>query len=196
MFQLADLKVVDPSSSYEEGPSPELEARDELDDQDSHLSSEQDADLSRRIRGSPRIPSNKDRKSRRGKSGRFISPNPSPLASPMPSPALREASPVMPTPTSSFPQPVPGDSGFAGGLTGADDGGSGVGFFELDEELASPALKEDNPAESFDLELGDEISEKSGTVGDGLGIVPSLHVGSVPINIVKPSSSFVGSYGH
>jgi hypothetical protein len=196
MFQLADLKVVDPSSSYEEGPSPELEARDELDDQDSHLSSEQDADLSRRIRGSPRIPSNKDRKSRRGKSGRFISPNPSPLASPMPSPALREASPVMPMPTSSFPQPVPGDSGFAGGLTGADDGGSGVGFFELDEELASPALKEDNPAESFDLELGDEISEKSGTVGDGLGIVPSLHVGSVPINIVKPSSSFVGSYGH
>ena len=88
------------------------------------------------------------------------------------------------------------ESGFSGGLDNADDGGSGVGFFELDEELASPGLRDGNPAEAFDLDLEEDVSEKAAAARVGLGIAPSVQVGSLPIDIVRPSGSFIGSYGH
>ena len=199
MFQLADLKVVGPSSSYQEGPSPELEERETaFDTADTHAGGGSqtvgDPDGSSRTLG--------EQETRKGlrRKGRFISPMPSPLASPrpspVPSPAFRGTSP------SASPQPSPNlasladESGFSGGLDGALDGGSGVGFFELDEELASPGLRDSNPVETFDLDLEEDMSEKAGAAKAGLGIVPSLQVGSVPIDIVRPSGSFVGSYGH
>ena len=199
MFQLADLKVVDPSSSYQEGPSPEVEESN--DPGDKHrlgIRNQEDGDPSKKDTLSPRS-GEKDRKRGRGRGGRFVSPMPSPLASPNPSPsqspALRGTSPPAASPASSpRPIPSPDESGFSGGLSGADDGGSGVGFFELDEELASPALREGKPAEGFDLDIEDELNEKAGRDRRGLETVPSVQVGSVPINIVR--NSWVGSYGH
>ncbi|KIW24605.1 uncharacterized protein PV07_10309 [Cladophialophora immunda] len=206
MFQLADLKVVDPSSSYEEGPSPELEPEKDGngDAQQRGLGVSSEAN-GEQDKGSPGLLGEKERRRGRGRGGRFISPIPSPLASPnpspSPSPALNGSSPS-PSPLQS-PRLIssPDESGFSGGLVGAVDGGSGVGFFELDEELASPALREGQPAEAFDLEVEDEISEKIGRdsaeAGEkGLGIVPTLQVGSVPIDIVRPSGSWIGSFGH
>ncbi|EXJ72680.1 uncharacterized protein A1O5_03826 [Cladophialophora psammophila CBS 110553] len=209
MFQLADFKVVDPSSSYEEGPSPELEGENDVNGESAHrfLGTEEDGDRDNgeRENGSTELLSEKDKRRGRGRGGRFISPIPSPLASPnpspSPSPALNGSSPT-PSPLQS-PRLIssPDQSGFSGGLLGAEDGGSGVGFFELDEELASPALREGRPVEAFDLEIEEEISEKMGrdvtdTGERGLGIVPSVQVGSVPIDIVRPSGSWVGSFGH
>ncbi|KAJ9608324.1 hypothetical protein H2200_007312 [Cladophialophora chaetospira] len=196
MFQLADLKVVDPSSSYEEGPSPELEERENAFEKrglDSVIEEREETN------DSPGKLGQKEKPKSRTRNGRFISPMPSPLASPnpspAPSPALRGSSP----PSSPLPSPglvsSPNESGFSGGLDNADDGGSGVGFFELDEELASPALRDGQPAENLDLDLDDEVSEKD-AAKKGLGIVPSVTVGSVPIDIVRPSGSFIGSYGH
>ena len=46
--------------------------------------------------------------------------------------ARNEAAPLA-NPSASAP---PSDAGFSGGLSSAEDGGSGVGFFELDEELS------------------------------------------------------------
>lgn len=196
MFQLADLKVVDPSSSYEEGPSPELEERENAFEK---RGLESVAEESRVSSGSPRSLGEKEKAKGRRRNGRFVSPMPSPLASPspspVPSPALRGSSP------SSSPQSSPGlssaeESGFSGGLNDAEDGGSGVGFFELDEELASPGFRDGKPVENFDLDLEQEVNEKGHTARTGLGIVPSVTVGSVPIDIIRPTGSFIGSYGH
>lgn len=67
------------------------------------------------------------------------------------------------------------DSGFAGTLLASDDGGSGVGFFELDEELASPAFAEDR---SFEMLLAQgrqgHEEEEEPTDGD-----PSRELGDV-----------------
>ncbi len=200
MFQLADLKVVGPSSSYQEGPSPELVEEEEApQSRDSHAHSDEREEVSKG-NGSPRMLGEKEKRNGRRRNGRFVSPMPSPLASPspspVPSPAFRRTSP------SSSPQPSPNlaslaeESGFSNGLDGAEDGGSGVGFFELDEELASPGLRDGNPVENFDLDLEEDSSEKAGAARMGLGIVPSLKVGSVPIDIIRPSGSFIGSYGH
>ena len=199
MFQLADLKVVDPSSSYEEGPSPELE---DINDKSGKYrlgtpSGKEDDRADKKGNLSPRI-NGKEKKRGRHRGGRFISPVPSPLASPnpspRPSPALRG---VSPGPLSPPPLTSPDESGFSGGLNGADDGGSSVGFFELDEELASPALRDGKPAEGFDVDIPeDDLDEKSGArAGLGIESVPSVQVGSVPINIVR-SGSWIGSYGH
>ncbi|KIX93450.1 uncharacterized protein Z520_10869 [Fonsecaea multimorphosa CBS 102226] len=209
MFQLADLKVVDPSSSYEEGPSPELEGETDMKGEAQHggHSLEQHGNQVSDVRdkGSPGLLGAKDRRRGRGRGGRFISPIPSPLASPSPSPtpspALNGGSPSASPLQSPRLISSPDESGFSGGLVGAADGGSGVGFFELDEELASPALRDGRPAEAFDLEVEDEISEKigrdpAGAGEKGLGIIPQVQVGSVPIDIVKPSGSWVGSFGH
>ncbi|OAP58412.1 hypothetical protein AYL99_07502 [Fonsecaea erecta] len=209
MFQLADLKVVDPSSSYEEGPSPELEAEKDVSSEAQQESLGVGQHIEEvnggRDRGSPGLLGAKERRRGRGPRGRFISPIPSPLASPNPSPSPSPALNGSPPSSSPLQSPrlisSPDESGFSGGLVGAVDGGSGVGFFELDEELASPALREGRPAESFDLEIEEEISEKIGRDSvevreQGLGIIPSVQVGSVPIDIVRPSGSWVGSFGH
>ncbi|EXJ64055.1 hypothetical protein A1O7_00390 [Cladophialophora yegresii CBS 114405] len=205
MFQLADLKVVDPSSSYEEGPSPEMEEKqDVMDYRGPGMQSDHGSDAGKQYKGSPRLPVEKEKRQGRGRNGRFVSPIPSPLASPSPSsspsPALHGSSPhLSPVESPSLvPSSVDETTGFSGGLAGADDGGSGVGFFELDEELASPALREGKPVETFDLDVEEEgVNENAaGATRHGLGIIPSVQVGSVPIDIVRPSSSFIGSYGH
>ncbi|KAH0843693.1 hypothetical protein AYO21_05479 [Fonsecaea monophora] len=209
MFQLADLKVVDPSSSYEEGPSPELEAEKDPNGEpaqqgleDEHVREEIGE---ARDKGSPTLLSVKDRRRGRGRGGRFISPIPSPLASPNPTSSASPAFDGNPPSLGPLQLPhlisSPDESGFSGGLIGAADGGSGVGFFELDEELASPALRDGKPAEAFDLEVDEDLSEKVGRDGadggeKGLGLSPSLQVGSVPIDIVRPSGSWIGSFGH
>jgi len=126
--------------------------------------------------------------------GRLRSPAVSPLPSPSPSPTIHGL------------VASSDDSGFSGGLSASADGGSGVGFFELDEELASPAFTEDR---SFDLvrvpsqELGkvDDDLLLDEKVGDKLSSgdvqVGSFAAGSVPINIIRhPTGSWIGSYGH
>ena len=213
-FQLADLAVVDPSSSYEEGPSPEL---DEVGSADRHQFSpprpnpkeQPQYPTNKRPPSSPLLsPSERERERRRGRvrNARFVSPMPSPLGSPNPNGPARTRDHSVST-TSPLPSPSlahatlissPAESGFSNGLAASEDGGSGVGFFELDEELASPGLREGNPVESFDL-VGEEDMRNM-----GLGIgrekkeneVPSVMVGSVPIDIVGRGSAFVGSYGH
>jgi hypothetical protein len=205
MFQLADLKVVDPSSSYEEGPSPELEEQmADFERYEPTASGDASNEANRKSTGNSRLAvlDGREKKRGRGRSGRFFSPVPSPMASPIPSPAPSPALQVSsPLPSPAFsPDPITSaeESGFSGGLNGAADGGSGVGFFELDEELASPALREGNPVDTFDLDHATEedSSAKPGAAKLGLGIAPSLTVGSVPIDIVRPGPSFVGSYGH
>jgi hypothetical protein len=213
-FQLADLAVVDPSSSYEEGPSPELE--------EGHggistmLFSNPSGEEGQRPPLPKRPPSSpllspgerdKDRRRGRGRNGRFVSPMPSPLGgspnpeshappptsanltpSPLSSPALSHATLIS----------TPAESGFSNGLTASEDGGSGVGFFELDEELASPGLREGKVVEMFDLE-GPGEDEPEDRLGLGIrrtDSAASVTVGSVPIDIVPRGSSFVGSYGH
>jgi hypothetical protein len=201
MFQLADLKVVDPSSSYEEGPSPELEEKKDVAEyRGLGIQSDHHTEAAKESNGSPGLLGEKEKKRGRGRNGRFISPIPSPLASPSPSPApspaLDGSSPSLSAASSPNVVSSTEETGFSGGLAGADDGGSGVGFFELDEELASPALRDGKPAETFDLDLEEEINEKANAAKAGLGLDSSMQVGSVPINIIRPSSSFVGSYGH
>ena len=130
-----------------------------------------------------------------------VSPIPSPVASPAPSPVPSPALPVA-VPVQSLAQftdtnLADDETGFSGGLDGAEDGGSGVGFFELDEELASPGLREGVSADTFDLDNNDEEPKaKEGPAKDGLGIAPTVTVGSLPINIIRSGSSFMGTYGH
>ena len=72
MFQLADLKVVDPSSSYEEGPSPEMEERShEFERYELAVLDEQKTAASERCNGSPRLLDEKEKKRSKGKGGRF-----------------------------------------------------------------------------------------------------------------------------
>ncbi|EXJ95357.1 hypothetical protein A1O1_00477 [Capronia coronata CBS 617.96] len=194
-FQLADFTVVDPSSSYEESPSPALSPDKEVvieDGTNSHdrgHSHSKGGTISARRKGSPKhlkLPVVKDRK--RARAGRFLSPMPSPLPSPSPSPTTEGSSSSL--------LASPDESGFAKGLDQADDGGSGVGFFELDEELASPGLRE----KPFELELEvDPISEDGGVdekADSEAGLGSSFGAGSVPIDIVRPTGSWIGSFGH
>jgi len=97
-------------------------------------------------------------------------------------------------------------SGFSGGLSEALDGGSGVGFFELDEELASPSTGEAKPfefQETEDVGLHDpNTADEPSQAGQGKRVgAGSFAAGSVPINIVRPSmhsitGSWVGTFGH
>jgi hypothetical protein len=236
-FQLADSKVVEPSSSYEESPvggaSPTPSSSSSLSlslnfqsrvedvdgpdrDRDGYTYHEETANAkgnneSRDGRGSTPASKSKSkskslslslRERRRGKGGRFLSPMPSPLPSPAPSPTINGDNILLGSGSAS-----PDESGFSGGLSGADDGGSGVGFFELDEELASPGLRE----KPMELELDDKDlladGGASGKFGGGRrednneGVTAgSFRSGSVPIDIVRPNGmitpSWVGSFGH
>jgi hypothetical protein len=119
---------------------------------------------------------------------------PSPLPSPAPSPTINGDNILLASPE---------ESGFTGGLTGAEDGGSGVGFFELDEELASPGIRE-KPLEAEmetagleDVDLNEKVDKDKDKDELQAG---SFSAGSVPINIIRPSGmmtpSWVGSFGH
>ena len=140
-FQLEDTMIVEPSSSYEELPSPEKQVSSERVDE------------------------------------------------------MNAAS--------NYTTPAPVSPEFGGRLVAASDGGSGVGFFELDEEfddiddrevdyhevsmsaeenkVSTILTKPQDPDEDQKKELdGDEAEEelKSG----------SFHAGSLPIDIVRPGS--------
>ncbi|KAJ9495210.1 hypothetical protein H2202_009237 [Exophiala xenobiotica] len=236
-FQLADSKVVEPSSSYEESPvggaSPTPSSSSSLSlslnhsfqsrvedmdgpDENRYTHHEETTNAksnneSRDGRGSTPAGKSKSkslslslRERRRGKGGRFLSPMPSPLPSPAPSPTINGDNILL---GSGGGSASPDESGFSGGLSGADDGGSGVGFFELDEELASPGLRE----KPMELELDDKDlladGGASGKSGGGRrednneGVTAgSFRSGSVPIDIVRPNGmitpSWVGSFGH
>ncbi|KAG9787946.1 hypothetical protein ABEF93_005153 [Exophiala dermatitidis] len=222
-FQLADSTVVDPSSSYEESSPGGMSSPEKEDSEDSPSSSFGTSTGSggtlkktKSRKGSPKhlkLPSTNDGGGIAGRRGRFLSPIPSPLPSPSPSPSPTIHGTGM---------ELDSESPFSGGLVMADDGGSGVGFFELDEELASPGLR-DRPFEEeaeieevedidVDAEASttedmwrdddgkripfgrDEGDEGFGAAATGLG--SSFAAGSVPIDIVRPTGSWVGSFGH
>lgn len=210
-FQLADSAIVDPSSSYEELPSPEprngsgtvrelgnfLNDTQEVKDTENwhtHVTGRNDGSGGQQAQKPGSDSNSLSPKASIQRNGRLRSPAISPLPSPSPSPTINGLAPPNE------------ESGFSGGLVASADGGSGVGFFELDEELASPAFTEDR---SFDLvrveseELAkvdndlllDEKRDDSHL--DGNVQIGSFAAGSVPINIVRhPTGSWIGSYGH
>lgn len=197
-FQLSDSKVVEPSSSYEESPSSsgftptkEFRFQQTVEDVDGEIEVQQVEDASAEGGGGGKRRPMTLRERRRGKNGRFLSPMPSPLPSPAPSPTINGDNILLASPE---------ESGFTGGLVGAEDGGSGVGFFELDEELASPGLRE-KPLEAEmeagleDVDLNEKVDKDKDEPQAG-----SFSAGSVPINIIRPSGmitpSWVGSFGH
>ena len=83
-------------------------------------------------------------------------------------------------------------TGLVDGFKG-QDGGSGVGFFELDEELEGVETVE---GVGFDEEHGMESLEPGEDEGVRTEKQTYEYGGSVPIDIVRPSSSWVGSFGH
>jgi hypothetical protein len=164
-FQLADSAIVEPSSSYEEMPSP-----------------------------SP--------KDERGMGGGLEEGSPSDEDVPAPRHGLALA---VPSPTlkgmerkSSLSSSSPAD------LTTAIEGGGAGGFFELDEELTSPGLDAGKPfIHDFDDDTSSPIGtrrEKAGKETSGDQENDSLqkfeYSGSVPIDIVRPSSSWVRNSVH
>jgi hypothetical protein len=154
-FQLADSAIVEPSSSYEEMPSPSPRAERPGDGMiDDMLGGPyEDDDEPRPTRG---------------------------LALAVPSPTLRGRD-----------KRVPGD------LTEAvADSSTGVGFFELDEELESPGLDSAAPfVEDFEEESS-PVESRRGSASGEKSLQTYEYSGSVPIDIVRPSSSWVGSFGH
>lgn len=111
------------------------------------------------------------------------------------------------------------ESGFSGGLSHGVDGGSGVGFFELDEELASPDAGKVQPFQfDMDNDLDATVDAATDSIDTNLtrskqqiaraddkkrlidGLPSTFGVGSVPIDIVRPSvsvsSSWIGTFGH
>lgn len=177
-FKLADSVVVDPSSSYEEGPSPE--PREEGSDEMHGLNGVQS-------NGKSHAEGNKSNESEAGL--------------PLPIWKRQIRSPTIngrerrPSPISADPNLSP-----RANLDQADDGGSGVGFFELDEEIASPGFGEVRPfgmEEADDLQ-GDETAKGRGTQGDYFEDEKGQtyeYGESVPIDI-RPTGSWVGTFGH
>ncbi|KAK5045777.1 hypothetical protein LTR84_008870 [Exophiala bonariae] len=210
-FQLADSAIVIPSSSYQELPSPEPKsagtpAREVIILKNGEEDDGVEGSNSFAIgsHGSP----NRQAVENKSNDDNTLSPNisgqrknrlRSPAISPLPSPS--------PSPTINGIVASADESGFSGGLAASVDGGSGVGFFELDEELASPAFAEDRSFEFSKVEGQDEakvdedffLDEKKAEValtGDEVQ-VGSFAAGSVPININRhPTGSWIGSYGH
>jgi hypothetical protein len=159
-FQLADSAIVEPSSSYEEIPSPSpYDERAGNDGIDGRLGS-----------------------------AHFEDDEPEPtrgLALAVPSPTLRGRDKRQ--------SQIPGD------LTDAVESGTGVGFFELDEELSSPAMEAAQPfVDDFDEESSPVEARKGGELDEksDRSLLTYEYSGSVPIDIVRPSSSWVGSFGH
>ena len=177
-FKLADSVVVDPSSSYEEGPSPE--PREEGSDE---------------MHGLDGVQSN-------GKSHAEGNTSDEPEAG-LPPPIWKRQirSPIIkgrerrPSPIFANPNLSPRAS-----LDLADDGGSGVGFFELDEEIASPGFGEVRPFEMDEADdlQEDETTNERGTKRDYFEDEKGQtyeYGGSVPIDI-RPTGSWVGTFGH
>ena len=177
-FKLADSVVVDPSSSYEEGPSPE--PREEGGDEMHGMNSD-------RRNGKPHAEESTSNEAEAGL--------------PPPSWKRQIRSPTIkgrerrPSPISADPNLSP-----RANLDQADDGGSGVGFFELDEEIASPGFGAVRP---FEMDEADDLQEdetakgrwKQGDYFEDEKGQTYEYGGSVPIDI-RPTGSWVGTFGH
>jgi len=200
-FQLADSAIVEPSSSYEEILSPSLtpmssnptpEASDETARDVSYPHDDEEVTVvtDRRDHDDPISPIEQVAPPR------SLNEMSRSRGSPLPSPTMRgregKGSPMI--------NAV--ESGFSGGLQEADDGGSGIGFFELDEELAGPGMHEVRPFELAD-EAIDEDGETEGDVGGvrdaggaraikEYGSTGFTGAGSLPIDIVRPTGSWTG----
>jgi hypothetical protein len=188
-FQLADSAIVEPSSSYEELPSPEPreEGKEEMNG------------ISEIMTNGKSTQEGSDEDSETGLmppfSGKQIS-----------SPTIkgREKSKDG---KSSIEDADLSPGALPSSLDQADDGGSGVGFFELDEEIASPGFGAVRP---FELDEDEDDHPSQNNHGARRASTTSIedmeseqymkqtyvYSGSVPINIVKPSGSWVGSFGH
>lgn len=142
-FQLGDTMIVEPSSSYEELPSPHKQVSSERLDEMMNVAIEDIA-------------------------------------------------------------PVPVGPKFGGGLVAASDGGSGVGFFELDEELDDLDDREVNYHEVSVSVQGkksavilmklqdqdeDEMKDHHEDEAEDELKSGSFHAGSLPIDIVRPGNS-------
>jgi hypothetical protein len=115
------------------------------------------------------------------------------------SPTIKDKEWSSSTAAGSDPDPRPLEDG----LGQAEDRGSGVGFFQLDEEIASPGFVEVLPFETDevdDLHEEEQGKQRGGRDDDLNEDMYMKHTfeysGSVPIDIVKPSGSWVGSFGH
>ncbi len=178
-FQLGDRVVVNPSSSYEEGLSPEPSVDSRYDK--SGLSENM-------TNGELHVEKATDDEAELGLPSPWWQKQ---ICSPTIKGRERRPSPVTLT--------DPNLSARAN-LGQADDGGSGVGFFELDEEIASPGFGKVRP---FEMDDADDVQEDdrangSGKRGDYFEDEKGQtyeYGGSVPINI-RPTGSWVGSFGH
>lgn len=92
---------------------------------------------------------------------------------------------------------------YPGSLDDSIDGAVNVGFFELDEELASPDAGIPKPYEIATTEEGEDAANtKSKRQNKDQGHLGDMLTGtSVPIDIVRPGNSFVsnswiGTFGH
>lgn len=154
-FQLADSAIVEPSSSYEEIPSPEKQTSSEKID-------------AMMVEAAKNNTAN------------------TPTAS------------LSPTNEITSPR-----ANFRGGLSTAEDGGSGVGFFELDEELDDPDDKEIDYHEVCILlestktpkvlirwqDLEDDVPKDSNDAEAEREPKPEqFRASSLPIDIVRPGS--------
>ena len=179
-FQLADSAVVDPSSSYEELPSPEPRAE----------SANEMNGISELMTNGNRQDTGTDDETDEGLLPPFSSRR---LSSPTIKGKAKDSTTVM--------DPELSPRSLGDHLDEADDGGSGVGFFELDEEIASPGFGTVRPFEVDDL--ADDLRENEKARSrraerpvNGGEKYTFEYGGSVPIDIVRPSGSWVGSFGH
>lgn len=190
-FQLADSAIVEPSSSYEEMPSPDPREESKeltngiLEKIVSNGKAETDKEIDQHVVAS--FPPQFGQK---------------PLRSPTIHGKAQSVSKLSVNDDDLSPMSAEENLGQA------DDGGSGVGFFELDEEIASPRFGDVRPFEMDEMDDGvdqDDRGDKPGRrdIGSQRDIYrPSStstayeYSGSVPIDIVKPTGSWVGSFGH
>lgn len=227
-FQLSDSAIVEPSSSYEEIPSPNAkqlspdslrgsyngEKRDEgPSDENVELDSFHELD------NNPDILNGPDVDAEAKAEAEVLETTGASFEANQQQGLIADSQDII-APRLSHSNIQRSDSGssegsvnVSGPLQEAADGGSGVGFFELDEELDSPSLGEDRlftqddnendahdpPAEAADDIMDAEKKSANNQVDDDdLGgeelKYGSFSAGSLPINII--SSKFVGSYGH
>jgi hypothetical protein len=188
-FQLADSAIVEPSSSYEEMPSPEPREESKND-----------------VGAITEVMSN-GTKEREAVAEDSDEGTIFPLFGhkPLRSPTIKGKE-LSNTKEYPFPDALLSSELLQGDLLQAVDGGSGVGFFELDEEIASPGFGEVRPFEFDDgpaSEDQNKAHEKLKHTRDDLDLDEEAYLkttyelsGSVPINISRPSGSWIGSFGH
>jgi hypothetical protein len=188
-FQLADSAIVEPSSSYEEMPSPE--PREESKNDIGAITEV----MSNGTKEREAVAEDSDEGTILPRFGH----------KPLRSPTIKGKQ-LSNTKEYPFPEAFLSSESLQGDLLQAVDGGSGVGFFELDEEIASPGFGEVRPFEFDDGSASEgqsKADEKLKHTRDDLDLDEEAYLkttyelsGSVPINISRPTGSWIGSFGH